>query len=298
MNIRDLTYLINLAKTSHFSDAAKLSFVSQPTLSIQIKKLEETLGCVLVERHGKKTILTEAGKAAVLRAEKIIGDIHDLENHMQSFQDPFSGTLKIGIFPTLAPYLLPHIITPIKRSMPKLKLQLFESVTETCIDNLKQSSWDVILIADRISEANLAGIPLFKEPFYLALPTTHSLAHYDTVKASTIPEGEMLLLETGHCLRDQSIHYCEKNHKSFQQQFFATSLETLISMVALGEGITLIPELATFALKQYKIIIKPLAPSPYRTIYMYWRKSSGKIQCIEKLQTIILNLKTLDHLTN
>ena len=287
MNIRDFTYLINLAKTSHFGRAAAISFVSQPTLSIQIKKLEEDLGCQLIERRGKTTELTEAGKIAVQRAEQIIGAIQDLQNHMKNFQDPLAGEWKLGIFSTLAPYLLPHIITPLKKSMPKVTLQIFEEITSKCIEHLKQGDWDAILISETIEDVNITGAQLFREKFFLAIPTQHALNQLNTITSNDIPENEILLLENGHCLRDQAIAYCKKINKSFQQQFFASSLETLISMVALGEGITFIPELSLDAFKHYPISIRPISSPPYRDIYLYWRKSTSRHACITEFQRVV-----------
>ncbi|PHQ80628.1 MAG: DNA-binding transcriptional regulator OxyR [Coxiella sp. (in: Bacteria)] len=287
MNIRDFTYLINLAKTKHFGRAAELSFVSQPTLSVQLKKLEETLGCQLIERQGKQAILTEAGRVATQYAEQITGHIHELQQHMQAFHDPLGGDFKIGIFPTLAPYLLPRIIPSIKRHLPCLNLKLFEAVTETCIQNLKEGTWDAILIADKIDDANLKGAKLFREKFFLALPKQHKLSKNKVITARQLPEEDILLLENGHCLRDQSLEYCSRINKPVHSNFSATSLETLISMVSLGEGVTFIPELSIKTFKQYPIEIKPIQPSPYRDIFLYWRKNSGRVKCAEKFQDII-----------
>lgn len=287
MNIRDFTYLINLAKTNHFGRAAEMSFVSQPTLSIQLKKLEETLGCQLIERRGKSAELTEAGHVAAQQAEQILNHIQDLKQQMQNFQDPLAGEWKLGIFPTLAPYLLPLITQPIRKQLPNLNVKLYEAITEECIQQLKNGQWDAILIADEIDDNMISSQKVFKETFHLALPKQHALAKQKSISAKKIPDNEILLLENGHCLREQSIEFCQRINKPFQQQFYGTSLETLISMVSLGEGITFIPELSINTFKRYPIAIRPLTPTPYRNIYLHWRKTSSRQACIEAFCTLL-----------
>ena len=292
MNIRDFTYLINLAKTNHFGRAAEISFVSQPTLSIQIKKLEKTLGCQLIERRGKSAELTEAGRIATARAEQIINSIQELKQQMLNFTDPFSGAWKLGIFPTLAPYLLPLITPKIKKQMPNLELKLFEATTDECISHLSKGDWDSILIAAPSNDPMIFDQKLFKEKFYLALPKAHPLAKHKIVPAKKIPDNEILLLEKGHCLRQHSMEFCHRLNKSHQQQFYGTSLETLIGMVALGEGMTLIPELSIKNFKHYQIAIRPITPTPFRDIYLHWRKTNGRQMCIDQLNQIIKSTLT------
>lgn len=291
MNIRDFTYLLNLAKTNHFGRAAEISFVSQPTLSIQLKKLEETLGCQLIERRGKSAELTEAGKVAAQQAEQILSNIETLKEQMQIFQDPLAGEWKLGIFPTLAPYLLPQITQPLRRALPNLNLKLFEAVTDDCINKLKNGYWDAILIADDIDDNMIQSEKVFSEKFYLAMPKKHALSKLKSVPAKKIPDNEILLLENGHCLREQSIEYCQRINKPYQQQFYGTSLETLMSMVSLGEGVTLVPELSINTFKQYQVDIRPLTPSPYRNVYLHWRKTSGRQACIDTFIKLLKDIQ-------
>ena len=175
--------------------------------------------------------------------------------------------------------------------MPNLMVKLFEAETQSCIEHLNKGLWDAIIVADQLDDHMLIGKKLFRESFYLAMPKKHPLAQQKTVSAKKIKDHEILLLDEGHCLRDQSIEYCERINKPFQQQFFGTSLETLVSMVALGEGITLVPALSVKTFKHYQITIRPLSPSPFRQIYLYWRKTSGRTVCAETLATIIQSLE-------
>ena len=282
MNLRDLQYLINLEKTQHFGRAAELSFVSQPTLSMQIKKMEEFLGATLVERQKKVTLLTPAGKIAVSHAKQILGQVSDLKHAIESFHDPLSGDWDLGIFPTLAPYIIPDIISDIAKYMPNLNLRLHELTTDNCIEKLKNRQLDSIIIADHIADMNLESEFLFSEKFYLALHKDHSLANKKVILSNDIPEDEILLLETGHCLREQGLDYCKKIHKSYQKQFAGTSLETLLAMVSLGKGITFIPELSVPTFENYNLAIKSISAAPKRDIYLVWRKSMDRNACIKK----------------
>lgn len=289
MNIRDLRYLVTLAQEKSFVRAAEKSFISQPTLSMQIKKLEEELGVTLFERDKRFLHITAAGKAMVEYATEILQLAQDMKVAAQGFINPFSGQLKLGLFPTLAPYLLPKVIKNIKQALPELILELYEYVTEQCIKKILSGELDAILIANESAEPKLIGIELFIESFYLVCSEQHRLSHYTTIGIDEFPENELILLEEGHCLRDQSLEFCQKSGKDPRPIYSGTSLNTVLSMVSLGEGVTLIPALAVAMIKHLPVKIIPfIENSPTRTIYLYWRKSMQRDGVFIKLAEIIM----------
>ncbi|MDQ8038897.1 MAG: LysR substrate-binding domain-containing protein [Rickettsiella sp.] len=287
MNLRDLKYLIALADYRHFGKAAKACFVSQPTLSIQLNKLEEELGVILFERGQKRVILTSMGRLIVNQAKVVLAASSKLKQLAKSADDPFSVQLRLGLIPTLGPYLLPVILPIIKKALPKLALFLYEDKTDNLVEQLKEGKLDAIILALPIMEHGLLIKPLFKEPFFLVLPSNHLLKHEKKVKLNDLNLDNLLLLEEGHCLREQALEICHrKSALKEKTNYRATSLETLRHMVACGIGITLLPLLA---LEERRLIVnKALAsPVPQRTIGMLWRKDAALSICCEKLVEII-----------
>lgn len=289
MNIRALRYLVTLADVRHFSKAAELCYVSQPTLSMQIRKLEEELGVQLVERSPRQVMLTRVGEGVVQRCRSILSEVEAMKALARRSRDPHSGLLRLGIFPTLAPYLLPHVVPEIRRRFPKLTLRLFEEKTEQLLDMLVQGRLDAGVLALPAGGDQLIARKLFDEPFVVALPEGHRLAQRKSLTLNELADQELLLLEDGHCLRDQALAVCQLAGASEQLDFHATSMETLRQMVAANTGITLLP---TLAIKPpvsptENLVIRPFRDqAPSRTIAMVWRKSSALTDFLEELAAV------------
>lgn len=278
MNLRDLQYLVALADHRHFGRAAEASFVSQPTLSTQIQKLERELGVDLVERGPRQVMLTAAGESVVEHARVVLDEADTIRAIARRATDPEAGSLRLGLFPTLAPYLLPHVVTSLRQRFPNLELLLVEEKTDVVIDRLLSGHLDVGLLAMPVDRPGLHHELLFTEEFVLAVPAAHPLARAGgPVDPSVLVDEDMLLLEEGHCLRDQALDVCQLTGAKERRGFRATSLETLRQMVAAGVGITLLPELAVQAPVAQSADIALLRftePVPSRSIAMFWRESS------------------------
>lgn len=278
MNLRALRYFVTLADTRHFSKAANACFVSQPTLSTQIRKLEEELGVQLVERAPRRVMLTPIGEDIAVRARSVLRDVDEIRMMCKRSRDPAAGTVRIGIFPTLAPYLLPHVIPKLRADYPKLRVQLFEEKTADVLRLLRQGSIDLGLLALPIHDDSLEVVPLFEEPFLLAMPENHRLAAKKEIELEDLNNEELLLLEDGHCLRDQALEVCSLAGAHERVDFHATSLETLRQMVAADGGITLIPTLATqppVSPTRHMHLRRFVSPQPKRVIGACWRRSSA-----------------------
>jgi LysR family hydrogen peroxide-inducible transcriptional activator len=285
MNIRDLKYLIAVADHNHFGRAAEACHVSQPGLSIQIKKLEDSLGVLLIERSNKRIFFTEVGKRIVQQARDILYHLESLQEIANHSKDPFCGELHLGMIPTLAPYLLPLIIPELSTLFPKLSLYLVEGPTANLLTSLNEGKLDAALLALPIA-GDFSIHPLFDEEFVLAVPLKHPLAKQKHVTFSDLENKTLLLLEDGHCLREQALAVCHKAHASELKNFRATSLETLRHMVAAGVGITLMPKLSCRS--NDGICYLPFASSiPSRTIGLIWRESSTKEILLERLVKVI-----------
>jgi LysR family hydrogen peroxide-inducible transcriptional activator len=295
MNIRDLKYLVALADHGHFGRAADVCFVSQPALSMQIMKLEKNLGVKLLERTNKAFFLTDHGAIIVERARLILNQIEEIREIAKTAKDPFSGELKIGVFPTLAPYLLPLIIPKLTKLYPKLRFYLIEAQTTVLIEKLKQGLLHAALLSLPATETSLSGSVLFEEEFLLALPAQHPLAKAKTIGPHDLDHKDLLLLEEGHCLRDQALAFCHILHANENQNFKATSLETLRHMVAAGVGITLMPKLACIT-SESLVYVPFRAPKPSRAVGIYWRPTSTKQVLLEdlclKIKAILKTTKT------
>lgn len=295
MNTRDLQYLVALQDHCHFGKAANACFVSQPALSMQIKKLEETLGVKLLERTNKSVLLTDIGITITERARHILNQVEEMRNVAKLAKDPYSGELKIGIIPTLAPYLLPCIMPSLSKKFPKISFYLVEEKTSVLIEKLKIGKLDAAFLAHPVIEASFSTSLLFKEEFLLAVSSTHPLAKQKTVKQHDLDNQNVLLLEEGHCMREQTLALCHKMNASETQNFRATSLETLRHMVAAGNGITLMPKLAQ-QLHDNISYIPFCSPKPMRSIGLYSRFSTAKKVLLEdiaaEVKQIITHKKT------
>jgi LysR family hydrogen peroxide-inducible transcriptional activator len=277
MNLRDLEYADALAKTRHFSDAATLCHVSQSTLSIQIKKLEDELGTKLFERDSRQVLLTDTGKVLIPEIQKILHAQRHLKERAASLQNPFAGTMRFGAFPTLAPYLLPHIMPPLHSSLPQVTFQLIEEKTESLIHQLLDGTLDAALIALPVTDARLDVLPLFSEPFLLAVSEKSPLASQKKTSIDDLKQQEVLLLDEGHCLRAQSLEFCTRIGVGEAQSYRATSLETLRHMVAANAGITLMPALAMAPENSGAVRYIPFAKHPpEREIALVFRSTTAR----------------------
>lgn len=278
MNLRDLQYLVALAETRHFGRAAQRCHVSQPTLSAQLKKLEEYLGVALIERRPRRVGLTAAGAAVVERARRMLRDADDIRALARASQDPLGGELKLGLIPTLGPYLLPRIAPRITRALPKLQLMLHEYQTVPLIERVLQGELDLAILALPADTRGLVTRSLFAEAFLVAMPEHHRLTARKRLKLADLTGERLLLLEEGHCLRDQALEVCARVGTE-EHSFRATSLETLRQMVAAGLGITLLPRLAAegpFASAR-GLVVRPFSPpAPSRLIGAAWRRSTSR----------------------
>ena len=286
MNVRALQYFVKLADLKHFSKAAEACFVSQPTLSTQIRKLEEELGVQLVERAPRKVMLTPVGQEIALRAREVLIEIEQIREVARRNTTPEEGTLRLGIFPTLAPYFLPHVIPSIRKAYPRLKLQLSEEKTDIILEMLHRGELDAALLALPIDDEGLEVVELFEEPFVLAAPSDHPLSRRKSVTTNDLKGCELLLLEEGHCMREHALEVCSLAGASERVDFHATSMETLRQMVGADVGITLMPLLSVkppIAATE-NVVIKPFEkPAPKRTIALVWRSTSALGDFFESL---------------
>ena len=290
IKLKDLRYLVAVADTGHFGQAAQRCFVSQPTLSAQLKKLEEYLGVQLIERQSRGATLTQAGEQIVARARLILSSSDEVITIAQSYRDPLAGRLKVAMIPTVGPYVLPHVAPAVHRLMPRLDLLLFEYQTADMLTRIQAGDIDVGVLALPVQGDGLSSRKLYDEDFNVALPTGHRLARQASVRIADLAEECLLLLEEGHCLRDQALEVCGRIALHERQDFRATSLETLRQMVAAGAGVTLMPELASRGAygNARGVVIRPLVrPTPQRQIGAVWRKSSARLAAIEAFCDIV-----------
>lgn len=290
ISTKQLRYFHALSRLKHFGKAADHCAVTQPALSMQIKDLEHILGLSLVVRGKSKITLTPDGEEIALRAEKILADIQDIGDYARTRGGVLAGTFRLGVIPTIAPYILPKILPALGKDFPDLDLKLKETTTPHLSDALLQGQLDAILVALPIHHAELMTKELFSDPFFLVINSESSNQTTDPMKL--LEENNLLLLEEGHCLRDQAISLCENVSQKSLSQFGATSLKTLIELVANNQGITLVPKLAAKVEipQDSPLRLIPFAPpEPVRTIGLVWRKSSPRIKDFSALANTITN---------
>ncbi|RRN56431.1 LysR family transcriptional regulator [Pseudoxanthomonas sp. SGNA-20] len=293
MNLRDLKYLVALADHKHFGRAAAACYVSQPTLSTQIRKLEDELGVPLVERAPRKVMLTPAGREAAERARRIVAEVEQMKEAARRSQDPEAGTVRLGIFPTLAPYLLPHVVPRVLERFPHLELLLVEEKSDELLARLREGKLDAAILALPVHDDQLHAEFLFEEPFVLAVPGQHPLARRANVTLDELAEQRLLLLEDGHCLREQALDVCRVSGAHEKTGFRATSLETLRQMVAANVGATLLPVLAVKPPVAQSDNIHLLGFSdshPSRSLAMVWRRSSAMGSFLVRLAAVVGDL--------
>lgn len=272
--MKHLRYFDALARNGHFGRAAEASAISQPALSLQIKELEDILGAPLVERSARQIRLTRLGEDFALRARDVLRAVAELGALARASTGPLSGQLRLGIIPTVAPYLLPRVMRIIAASFPDLDLRPREAITPKLMRDLGEARLDLALVALPVSESSFVETPLFDEEFLLV---RHEAAAGRPVPALTdLPEAPLLLLEEGHCFRDQAIAFCKLPPGPAGEIMEGSSLSTLVQMVGAGIGVTLIPEMAALIeTRSAPVVLQRLPdPSPRRTIGLVWRRSN------------------------
>jgi LysR family hydrogen peroxide-inducible transcriptional activator len=291
IKIRDLEYLDAIDTHRHFGRAAESCFVSQPTLSGQIMKLEEQLGITLVERQTRKVMLTPAGEQLVVEARNVLQAASNFEASARALLDPFSGDLHVGLIPTLAPYLLPHIMKDLNKKLPNINFYLHEDKTKNLLKSLDDGKLDFIILPWLEEMDKFDRYDLFEEPLVLATSKDHQLSSKEVVSLDELKEYEVLTLEDGHCLRDQALGFCFTAGVKEDNRFQATSLETLRYMVSSNMGITLLPQLATVNHHITSTInyISFADPKPNRQISLMLRSGYSRMQCIRAVVSSVKN---------
>lgn len=290
LNLQDLKYLVALAEHRHFGRAAEACNVSQPTLSSQIRKLEENLGVTLLERTNKRVELTPVGTQVLTHAQEALAQAREMEAVAQAARDPLVGPLKLGVIPTVAPYLMPLILKPLRTSYPGLSIELWEDQTRMLIDGLRNHRLDAALLATVTDAPEITEIELFSEPLLAALPPQHPLASRPVVREDVLA-GELMVLAEGHCLATQALEACGSKsgtpRTALQNSMQAATLETLVNLVAAGYGATLIPALAQPTLGCRDIAIRPLEGETSRTIRLASRPGFPRPQALRALEKVI-----------
>jgi LysR family hydrogen peroxide-inducible transcriptional activator len=290
-SLRQLGYLVELAERLNFRAAAEAQFVTQSTLSAGIKELETQLGVQLVERDRRTVRLTAVGEEVVARARGVLAAAGDLAESARSAAKPLSGPLRLGTIPTIAPFLLPEILPPLRRAHPELKLYLREDLTERLLDRLRAGSLDVALIALPYDTDDLHLQELFKDEFWFVAREGDPAAQAKEIAVRRLNPADVLLLEEGHCLRSHAIAACGPRRGAWEAKVEATSLYTLIQMVEGGMGVTLLPEITLKAgiLKGTHLIARPFAsPAPARTLALAARRTSPRLRDIGMLGDFIV----------
>lgn len=293
LTLRQLRYLDALARHGHFGRAAEECAVSQPALSMQIRELERDLGVALVERRQGVTVLTEAGVEVARRAAPILSAAHDLADSVRRRGRLLSDYLRLGVIPTLAPYVLPQLLPELHRRHPDLQIDLLETQTKNLVSELAQGTLDVVLLALPVAKPELETVDLFNDRFLLAVPADDPLPERAKVTARDVHARRLVLLEEGHCLRDQALSYCG-DPSNAHAKLGATSLATVLQMVASGYGVTLLPEVAIdVEVRDERVkLLRFVEPQPRRNIGLAWRATSArKADFLELGQIVLETLK-------
>ncbi len=292
MTLQELKYLVALADHGHFGKAAEACFITQSTLSTQIKKLEDFLGVTLFDRSLKRVTPTPIGREILQAARNIVEEAERIREVAKHAQDPMSRTIHLGVIPTLGPYYLPHALTLVHKKHPGLRMLLREEMTPQILGHLVDGKLDAGLLALPVTDDSLRVEPLFYEPFFAALPAGHALAKRDELKVSDIMGEKLLLLDEGHCLRDQALDVCGSGSRG-REEVRATSLETLRQMVGMGLGLTLLPALSVDAgprVSRKAVEVRPFkSPPPGRTIALVWRRRAPFPETFERLAQTLKN---------
>jgi LysR family hydrogen peroxide-inducible transcriptional activator len=283
MTLQDLRYLVALVDHGHFGRAAAACSISQPTLSMQIKKLEEQLGVTLFERTNRSVRVTPVAEEIVGRARQILTDVEAIISVGRSVSGPLVGAFSLGVIPTLGPYLLPWLVPALKKDYPELLLAVREDLTAHLLERLVSYRLDAALVALPVSDDRVASLPLFDEPFWFAEPKGLQPANAKVMREEDLRGRRLLLLTEGHCLRDQALAICGTTDRDADGDFRATSLETIRQMVAMGMGSTLLPAMACSAAHTQAITAHPLEAGIGRRVGLIWRRSYPRVRDLHLL---------------
>jgi LysR family hydrogen peroxide-inducible transcriptional activator len=294
VNFRDLQYAVAVAEERHFGRAAERCHVSQPTLSGQVRKLEESLGVTLFERTSRSVAVTAVGATILQHARRALEQAAQIEDIARARRDPMAGPLRLGVIPTVSPYLMPLVLGALKQRYPALTPVLFEEVTESLLQRLAAHEIDAAVLATTPDAPELASLPLFDEPFWVACPRDHPLSGLPEIAEADLADVDLLLLTDGHCLRDQVLKVCARPRETAGHRFAdlrASSLETLLNMVAAGFGCTLVPALAVRSphLNNAEVVIRPLRlATAVRPVGLWFRRSFPQPRLIEALADVMV----------
>jgi LysR family hydrogen peroxide-inducible transcriptional activator len=290
LSLRDLEYVVAVARFGHFSRAASYCHISQPALSNQVKKVEDILGVKIFERTNRKVLVSQVGETIVKQANLILEEAFKLSELSNLGSKPLTGKLKVGSIATLGPYYIPYLLSPLKKSFPNLALLLKEGMTGDLISELRQGSLDLVLASPTFDSHGLKRIDLFNEPFLLAVPKKHKLADKAPLRLTDLHSEEMVLLADGHCLKDQTLKLCKTSRDNSSQELHATGVETLRHLVALGWGYTILPLLATLGNLSLRDLISYREISgkeTYRTIALFCREEFSRMKDVDAVVNVI-----------
>jgi LysR family hydrogen peroxide-inducible transcriptional activator len=278
ITFRQMRYFEALARHRHFGRAAEECAISQPALSMQIRDLEQLLGAQLVERRPNDVALTELGTEIARRAERLLAGADELVEFAHQRQGVLTGTLRFGLIPTLAPYLLPRLLPAVQSQYPELKLEVRETQTNMLLDELARGTLHVLMLALPVTDPEIETLPLFDDPFLLAVPASDPLPPKARVSARDVDQRQLILLEEGHCLRDQALAFCAFARNDSATGLGATSLATVMQMVANGYGVTLVPQIAAdVEARDPRVkVLRFRDPQPRRSIGLAWRRTSPR----------------------
>jgi LysR family transcriptional regulator, hydrogen peroxide-inducible genes activator len=289
VTFKQLRYFDALARELHFGRAADSCAVTQPALSMQIHELEQNLGMVLVERTRSGVQLTNKGLEIAARCARVLGDVRDLVAYAHHSNRVLAGRLRLGVIPSVAPYLLPPLLPLLREAYPDLELHVRETQTQVLTDEILEGRLDVLLLALPVKHPDLTNLPLFEDKFLLALPKERKLSGRVRATKELMENEKLLLLEEGHCLRDQALTYCNLQQVDSLNTFGASSLSTIVEMVSAGFGITLLPEISLGIEERGRDItlVRFIDPEPARTIGLVWRSTSPQKQDFEELGRLV-----------
>lgn len=293
VTLKQLRYFDALARVQHFGRAAENCAVTQPALSMQIRELEQNLGLELVERTRTGVQLTDKGREIAQRAARILGDVRSLIEYAQHCDKVLAGSLILGVIPSIAPYLLPPLLPLIRKKYPELELHVRETQTANLIEELVAGKIDVMLLALPVDHPDIQTLKLFSDRFLLALPKQKKLSGGVRADKEMILGERLLLLEEGHCLRDQALTYCSLNQVESVNTFGASSLSTIVEMVAAGYGITLLPEICLpIEMRGRALDLVPFVdPEPFRTVGLAWRRTSPRHEDFQELGRLLIEAR-------
>lgn len=277
ITLRQLRYLSSLARHRHFGRAAEECAVTQPALSMQVRELEREIGAKLVERRPGDIVLTDVGLEVAQRADSILAAARDLVDFVRH-REVLAGPLKLGIIPTLAPYVLPLVLPHLQKDYPQLRLEVRETQTKALIEELASGGLDAVMLALPVDGADVETLPLFNDAFLLAVPADDPLPARGRIDVRDVDQRRLILLEEGHCLRDQALAFCASKRADPGASLGATSLSTVMQMVANGYGVTLVPEVAVDTKMQDPRVklLRFRDPEPGRSVGLAWRRTSPR----------------------